>query len=330
MFRNLLFIGLIFCCCLTLSAQQKSWNPFDISNRTHEWVDSVKQSIEISNTNEISINYESEFEDSASNMESIIGSETVIQVVQSSEPEENENPFTINRSTEEDFEWEPMGNIPKIDRNDADLLFVIIILLSVIAGALVALYRTFILQVFKSLTKWNYLNILYRSANAQSYSRITAFYILFFASAGLFLYLILDFLNLSYWEEGFLLLFFCMFLVALIYILKHITLKFIGWVFQIDRSLDQYSFTISVFNVGLGLILIPFSAFIAFGPESLKHYFIYCALFFLTIAFVWRQIRMLIFALNKVIPFAFHFFIYLCAVEIAPVLLLVSIFKLAI
>jgi hypothetical protein len=330
MFKNLLFIGLILGFCIPLCAQQKNWNPFDLRNRTYQWVDSVRLSMESSNTIDFLIELEADVVYIKSKTESNVESQTVFQVVQSIEPEEIENPFTINRSKEDDFEWEAMANLSKIERNDADLLFVVIILLSVIAGALVALYRTFILQVFKSLTKWNYLKILYRSADAQSYSRITAFYILFFASAGLFLYLILDFLNLSYWEEGFLLLFFCIVLVALIYIIKHVTLKFIGWVFQIDRSLDQYSFTISVFNVGLGLILIPFSAFIAFGPESLKHYFIYCALFFISIALVWRQIRMLIFALNKVIPFAFHFFIYLCAVEIAPVLLLLSIFKLAI
>ena len=96
-----------------------------------------------------------------------------------------------------------------------------------------------------------------------------------------------------------------------------------------EKLMDEYNFIISVFNSATGLILIPFIAMLAFGPLEWVYSITVFGLGFLAVLLAIRQFRVMITALNKVLPIAFHFFIYLCAVEIAPVLLLVSLYRLA-
>jgi hypothetical protein len=318
---------MVYLCLPFTHGQSPSWSPFDLRNRSSEWVDSVWRA---HRPNVIPPVGDAGTAGPDTAVERKGESREAVKILVSTQEVSRDsaaNPFDMTRSDPTDYEWQPMEALPEAERTDADLLFMVMVLLIVIAGALVALHRLFVIQIFKALTRSNHLNILYRSQNTQMLYNRLLFYGFFFLSGGLFLYLALDFLNLDYWESGFLLLLFCVLLVGLIYGLKHLVLRFIGWVFQVEKLMDEYSFIISIFNAALGLLLIPVAAMLAFGPDKAIAASTMAGLLLFAGLLLLRQFRVAVATLNKVLPFAFHFFVYLCAVEIAPVLLLAGLFR---
>lgn len=241
--------------------------------------------------------------------------------------EEEENPFFIHRASVSEYSFDPMSELPSTDRSDAELLFVIIILVGVLTAGLIALYRHEIILCLKAVGSWNFLIVLSRSKSAIFQRNILYFNVLFFITGGMFLYLILDYLNLNLWEEGWPLLFFCMLTLALIYALKISLLKFLGWLFDIQKEVKEYLFVVYVFNAVVGIVIFPMNVFLTFGPENMLEEFAFSSIVVLLIVILWRQFRIMMISLHKVLPHAFHFFLYLCAVEFAPVLLIFGLVR---
>jgi hypothetical protein len=310
----------ILVCLSNVLISQSGWNPYEIKNRTIHWLDSVRNTT-LPDTLQDTLILESGIVNSDQ-----IASESVQASMENQEKVKDglpENPFEISRIDLEEFEWEPLEQLPVAEREDADLMFVILIVLVMTLGVLIAFYRNIIKQLFKSLQSWNYARLIYRNANATTYFQIGIFNIFFIFSAGIFLYLSLNFLALDHWEKGGLLLFFCIAFVGVLFLLKYLALSLLGWIFELQKDFDHYRFVILVYNVILGLLLLPLSILIAFGPGEYLQYYVYSGFTAISIVLLWRQTGMLFTYIGKLLPFVFHFFLYLCAVEIAPALLII-------
>jgi hypothetical protein len=115
---------------------------------------------------------------------------------------------------------------------------------------------------------------------------------------------------------------YCCIGLSIAYFIKFIGLKVTGWLFSLTEAADSYIFIVFIVNKMMGILLLPFLFLLAFSVG--KVYTIgltlsWCLLggliayrFFLTYAAIHNQV--------KVNPF--HFFLYLCAFEIAPLLLI--------
>jgi hypothetical protein len=149
--------------------------------------------------------------------------------------------------------------------------------------------------------------------------------ILFVISAGLYACFLLHY---SRWGAGvsfWILYLNCMALLAAIYLVKFVVLKFIGWVFSISRATDIYIFIVFLVNKMLGIFLLPFLIVIIFSGEEWREVFITISL--ATVFVLWgyrilasyRPIR------NEIKLTPFYFLLYLCAFEIAPLLLIYKV-----
>ena len=58
--------------------------------------------------------------------------------------------------------------------------------------------------------------------------------------------------------------------VTVTYLLRHISMAFIGNIFNISKDSSLYSFTIMSFNIFLGLVLIPVNLVVAFSPVEIS------------------------------------------------------------
>ena len=65
----------------------------------------------------------------------------------------------------------------------------------------------------------------------------------------------------------------CMGLLAAIYLVKFLVLKFIGWVFSISRATDIYIFIVFLVNKMLGIFLLPFLIVIIFSGPRMREKF---------------------------------------------------------
>jgi len=146
--------------------------------------------------------------------------------------------------------------------------------------------------------------------------------LLFFASAALLLYLLFERnglgRDLGYWP----LFGYATAALAALYLGKFIVLRLVGWIFQVPGAADLYIFIIFTANKIIGMLLLPLLALAAFAGTTLAQAALLLSLilvgavlayrFFLAYLLVQRQVR-----LNF-----FHFFLYVAAFEVAPLLLI--------
>lgn len=302
---------------------QQGWNPFDIKNRTGAWLDSARQ-VSVTDVADTDT-------DTADTLASGIPAEPaadstpVAMEVQVSVRDTlvlEQNPFEVIRMPDLPDDWEQRERAQGVERADGDLLFVVLLLLLVFLGILVSMYRSFIARMYRSAINENYLKLLFRSVNDPVRFRMGAFYLFFVLNAGLFLYLNLPWLGFDLWHEGPVLLGACILTVCLVYGLKHAVIYGLSLVFPVQKAARQYNATIIVFNCLLGLLLLPFNALVAYGPGELAAGAGIAGTGLWLLCYFARQFRGLVFSLNFLVQNLFHFFVYLCTVEIAPILII--------
>jgi len=99
----------------------------------------------------------------------------------------------------------------------------------------------------------------------------------------------------------------------------------LGYIFPIEKVSSLYNFTLIVFAINLGLFLLPFNLLIAFGPDSLKPGIFYLSAVLIGLVIAFRSLRALFQSSRLVFENKFHFFLYLCTIEIAPVVVLLKL-----
>lgn len=114
-------------------------------------------------------------------------------------------------------------------------------------------------------------------------------------------------------------------LVALVYSVKYVMLRFCGWLFGSSELADAYIFILYLINKVLGILLVPFLVILAFCRPEEARAFVYISVFFIVILVAYRYIRSYS-VVKQYLSFSrLHFFLYLCAFEVAPVLIITKV-----
>lgn len=110
-----------------------------------------------------------------------------------------------------------------------------------------------------------------------------------------------------------------------LYLLKHLQLKVITLIFPFSQQVEYYNFLIANTNKLIGLFLTPLLFLCAYLPEEIRPAMIYMSLFVLGLIYLYRTGQGILSAGEIILFHKFHFFIYLCTVEIAPILILLKL-----
>jgi hypothetical protein len=149
--------------------------------------------------------------------------------------------------------------------------------------------------------------------------------ILFVISAGLYACFLFHYSQLGSGIPFWVLYLNCMALLATIYLVKFVVLKFIGWVFSISRATDIYIFIVFLVNKMLGIFLLPFLIIIIFSGQEWREIFITISLAMIFVLWSYRILASYRPVRNEIKLTPFYFFLYLCAFEIAPLLLIYKV-----
>lgn len=151
------------------------------------------------------------------------------------------------------------------------------------------------------------------------------FNLFFFIAAGVYLFLLVRYYDViitaNKWQE----LGTCIALVTLLYIAKFAALRASGWVFGIKPAIETYTFIVFLVNKVLGILLVPFIILLAFTAGDINKVALTISLLLITGMFVYRFIRSYLPIQNEIKVSRFHFFLYLCAFEITPLLLIYKV-----
>lgn len=146
--------------------------------------------------------------------------------------------------------------------------------------------------------------------------------ILFFLSGGLFINLILRYLGLGGHFNFWLLLLYCIAGLALVYIVKFITLKICGWLFRMSDAIDVYTFIVFTANKIIGIALLPFLILLSFSDGVVQQTAFILGLILVGALFIYRYFLSYLSVNRQIKINFFHFFLYLLAFEIVPLLLI--------
>ncbi|MES2397165.1 MAG: DUF4271 domain-containing protein [Bacteroidota bacterium] len=118
--------------------------------------------------------------------------------------------------------------------------------------------------------------------------------------------------------------------IALIvaYSLKFASIKLFGYIFKVQREANEYMMTIFLFCNTLGLFMLPIVVGLTFVKQVSPVVFIYTGIGVIVTFFMIRMIRGLILGLNSSEISRIYLFMYLCTLEILPIVILVKLFML--
>jgi len=250
---------------------------------------------------------------------------------------EYDNPFALQRHTSRQKSSDISSSKQQVPiselfvLNDADsgtipqwLIFFLLGVLSFMT-ILLSLYRRTIGNIFQAFFSLGAASNLYREQ--RSYIKIESFssYILFVLTMGAFCFLLVQILGgteQTFNTFGALML--CVVGVGLLYLGRYVLLWLTSAILPYPNEISFYSFVISITNKIIGYLLVPILFLLAYVPEASQLYVLYTAFVLLGVIYIYRSIRGLSIASDALLFHKFHFFIYLCTIEIAPMLILLK------
>ncbi|MGB3004915.1 MAG: DUF4271 domain-containing protein [Chitinophagaceae bacterium] len=234
------------------------------------------------------------------------------------------------------LEWSPLSKHPQFNFkkqvtetfvsslkqvNGKEILFYLIVFLLIIF----AIVRSTFPKYFNDLFRLFFRRTL-KQKQVREQLMQTAFPSLlmngfFVIVAGLYLSFILQHFKMvapsNFW---FTFLYSCLGLSAA-YFIKFAGLKIFGWLFNMEEVADSYIFIVFVVNKMIGILLIPFLLIIAFSTGEFYSVGLTFSWILIALILIYRIIMTLSIVRNEVKINLFHFLIYVCAFEIAPLLL---------
>lgn len=144
----------------------------------------------------------------------------------------------------------------------------------------------------------------------------------FVAGAGLYANLLLHHFDFTPVDNFWLLYLYCCIGLSIIYLVKFVGLIISGWLFNMKKAADSYIFIVFIINKVIGISLLPFLALLAFTDGVIYSVALVLSWCCVGGLLLYRFILGFAAIRNEVRFNLFHFFLYLCAFEIAPLLLI--------
>ncbi len=183
------------------------------------------------------------------------------------------------------------------------------------------LFRDLLGQCLSSIFNESVMTQLYRRRSGGQVGALSLCYFFFLLSAGFFIYLFslrLDIdLGVGTWGSW---LTFTLIVMAGTG-LKFVVLFILGRVYPLRKELSHYVFALMVFSIIAGLVLVPINLLTSYAPPPLRPYFLYGGLGMLILVYFLHLLRGLFIANRYMGSRPLHFLLYLCTIEIAPILL---------
>lgn len=206
-------------------------------------------------------------------------------------------------------------------------IFLALLIQVVLITLLFLLFRNFIGRAWRSFLNDNLLTQLHREQGHIAKFPYLLLNLVAYIGLGLLAILLLHRTNnslpisASLWIDWF---FFSLGFAG-IFIGKHLLLKIVGSIFPVEKEIRLYAFMITIFTAVLGLFSLPINTFLAYLPENISTITLYSSLIIIGLFYLFRSLRALVIGSKYLASNLFHFLLYICAVEIAPMVILLKI-----
>ena len=200
----------------------------------------------------------------------------------------------------------------------------VILFLFIYAAALNLLIGKDILNVFQAFYFKRSLTKLTREDNLLTSWAYIFLFILFGLTLGLYVYELTLYYDINYGISGFQLFLACSFFVTVVFTGKIIMLRVLGFVFDMHRITGEHISVLYLTYFNTAFIFLPVVVCFSLFPSWLIYSLLVFSVILIISLFLVQYLRS---TLNIVSEFRFpkiYLFVYLCALEISPILILIK------
>lgn len=145
--------------------------------------------------------------------------------------------------------------------------------------------------------------------------------VLFIAAGGIYIALIVKlkgWVSVDFWW----LIAYASAILAIIYTIKFLFLHFSGWVFNTKEAAHTYIFIVFLSNKIIAITLLPFLLVLAFSTGQIAEVTYIISVFLISAMLLYRYLVSLSSVRSDLSINPLHFFLYLCSIEILPLLII--------
>lgn len=168
------------------------------------------------------------------------------------------------------------------------------------------------------------LNNLNREDNLFTSWPFLLLFVQFGFTVGMFFYLVSQFYHISFPGTGFQFYISISVLIVVLYILKIVILRLLGYLFNLQKPVNEYVVILYLSYFNLSLVFIPLVIAFALSPLKYGPYYIAVSFVLLCIIFAFQFIRAGVNILSHHRFSKIYLFLYFCALEICPILILIK------
>ena len=203
-----------------------------------------------------------------------------------------------------------------------ELLFYVIVVLVIIFALLKLAFAKYFNDLFRVFFRTTLKQRQIKEQLMQTPLPSLVFNGFFVASAGLYVNFLLHYFNFTPVDNFWLLYLYCCIGLSVIYLVKFVGLIICGWLFNMQKAADSYIFIVFIINKVIGISLLPFLVLLGFTDGVMYSVALVLSWCCVGGLLLYRFILGFAAIRNEVRFNLFHFFLYLCAFEVAPLLLI--------
>lgn len=206
--------------------------------------------------------------------------------------------------------------------NTSDSLFYIVSSLFLLLGLLRTIYSRYFTTMFRVFFNTSLRQNQLTDQLEQAALPSLLFNIFFMLSMGLYIYFLYEHYNPEHQKNNWSYVSLFILLVGICYMVKYVTMLFIGWLTNHKPEAKIYIFSIFLLNKIMGMFLLPFTMLIAFSSNKIAEYASFISILLITILLISRFLRSYGLLQNSLKLNGIYFFIYIISIEILPILLI--------
>lgn len=207
------------------------------------------------------------------------------------------------------------------NRGKGSVLAIQLILLITLASSWV-LFGGLLRQCFQGMFNDSLMNQIYTRRSGGEVSALWLCYLFFFLVAGFYLYLTTRYFGVSINPSVWLSWLTYSLIVAGATGLKQLVVYIVGRLFPIRKEAGRYAFVLMVFAILCGVLLVPVNLGLSYAPPGARSLFLYGGAALLALVYLLHLARGLFITGSLATGRPLHLLLYICAVEIAPLLII--------
>ncbi|MEM8526078.1 MAG: DUF4271 domain-containing protein [Bacteroidota bacterium] len=329
--RHIIFLFFTFYAIISVS--QATQNPFEIVSRLAEEENMFVESIQtVDTTQEAIVDVNPSLNTPETPIVVLPNSDNPFEVIERPGEEEmaleEENTKTNTINTPSKPNSQPaIKNIEPVGKSTPHRgQFFIIMLLTLIPMTLLfTVFREYFMKAFENVSNAGVLNRSYREFAGASIIPMNLWYIASWLNLGIFLSLIMNYYEAAFTKSPLLNVLICIGIIGGLHLLKHFILAFMAAIFPVKKEAKLYAFLLLLFGILIGVFLVPMNIAIIYAANQTTKLLIFGTLAIIGGLYLVRAYRALLVGGRLLALHKFHFLLYICVVELAPIFILIKL-----